>query len=83
MKVEERKISVTELVDALSNGRVNDAFGVGTAVTIAPIELIGYEGKDYVLPPVTYRTFSSGILKELETIRRGQAPDPFNWVVRM
>jgi branched-chain amino acid aminotransferase len=83
MKVEERRISVTELVDALSNGRVNDAFGVGTAVTIAPIELIGYEGKDYVLPPVTYRTFSSGILKELEGIRRGQAPDPFNWVVKM
>ncbi|MEI9918016.1 MAG: branched-chain amino acid aminotransferase [Bacteroidota bacterium] len=83
MKVEERKISVTELVEALSNGRVNDAFGVGTAVTIAPIELIGYEGKDYVLPPVTYRTFSTGMLKELETIRRGQAPDTFNWVVRM
>lgn len=83
MKVEERKVAVTELVDALANGRVNDAFGVGTAVTIAPIELIGFEGKDYVLPPVAYRQFSTGMLKELESIRRGQAPDPFNWVVRM
>jgi len=83
MKVEERKISVDELVVALSNARVNDAFGVGTAVTIAPIELIGYEGKDYVLPPVAYRQFSTSMLKELESIRRGQAPDPFNWVVRM
>lgn len=83
MKVEERKVAVAELVDALSKGRVNDAFGVGTAVTIAPIELIGHEGKDYVLPPVAYRQFSSGILKELESIRRGQAPDPFNWVVKM
>lgn len=83
MKVEERKIAVDELIDRLSNGRVNDAFGVGTAVTIAPIELIGYEGKDYVLPPVGYRQFSTGILKELESIRRGQAADPFNWVVRM
>lgn len=83
MKVEERKISVEELVDALSAGRVNDAFGVGTAVTIAPIELIGYEGKDYVLPPVGIRQFSASILKELESIRRGQAPDPFNWVVKM
>jgi len=83
MKVEERRISVDELVDCLSNGRVNDAFGVGTAVTIAPIELIGYEGKDYVLPPVAYRQFSTSMLQELESIRRGQAPDPFNWVVRM
>jgi branched-chain amino acid aminotransferase len=83
MKVEERKISVDELVNALSNGRVTDAFGVGTAVTIAPIELIGHEGKDYVLPPVSIRQFSTGMLKELESIRRGQAPDIFNWVVRM
>jgi branched-chain amino acid aminotransferase len=83
MKVEERKISVEELVDRLSEGRVNDAFGVGTAVTIAPIELIGYDGKDYVLPPVGIRQFSNNILKELEGIRRGQAPDPFNWVVKM
>jgi branched-chain amino acid aminotransferase len=83
MKVEERKISVDELVDRLSMGRVNDAFGVGTAVTIAPIELIGYDGKDYVLPPVGYRQFSTSMLKELESLRRGQAPDPFNWVVRM
>lgn len=83
MKVEERKVAVAELVDALSKGRVNDAFGVGTAVTIAPIELIGHEGKDYVLPPVGYRQFSVSILKELESIRRGQVPDPFNWVVRM
>lgn len=83
MKVEERKISVDELVTALSNGRVSDAFGVGTAVTIAPIELIGFEGKDYVLPPVGYRQFSTSILKDLESIRRGQASDPFNWVVKM
>jgi branched-chain amino acid aminotransferase len=83
MKVEERKVSVAELVEALTHGRVSDAFGVGTAVTIAPIELIGYEGKDHVLPPVDYRQFSNGILKELESIRRGQAADPLNWVVKM
>ncbi|HZY80776.1 MAG TPA: branched-chain amino acid aminotransferase [Cyclobacteriaceae bacterium] len=83
MKVEERKVAVAELVDALAQGRVNDAFGVGTAVTIAPIELIGYEGKDYVLPPAGTRQFSTSMLKELESIRRGQAADPFNWVVKM
>jgi branched-chain amino acid aminotransferase len=83
MKVEERKISVTELVDMLAQGRVNDAFGVGTAVTIAPIETIGHEGKDYVLPPAPIRQVSTSILKELESIRRGQAEDAFKWVVRM
>lgn len=83
MKVEERKISVDELISKLAEGRVSDAFGVGTAVTIAPIELIGHEGKDYVLPPVGDRQFSASILTELESIRRGQAPDTFGWVVKM
>jgi len=83
MKVEERKISVDELVEALSNGRVSDAFGVGTAVTIAPIELIGYEGKDYVLPPVNERKFSNRVYQELEGIKRGTQPDPFGWMMKI
>lgn len=83
MNVEERKISVKELVNALENKKVQEAFGVGTAATIASIELIGYEGKDYYLPPVETRTFSNKVYKELEGIKRGVRPDPFGWVVKM
>ncbi|GIV36720.1 MAG: branched-chain-amino-acid aminotransferase [Cyclobacteriaceae bacterium] len=82
-KVEERRISVSELIDGLDKGTVTEAFGMGTAATIAPIELIGFENKDYVLPPVSERKFSNRILEELDGIKRGTKPDPFNWVVRM
>jgi branched-chain amino acid aminotransferase len=83
MKVEERKISVTELVDALKAGRVKEAFGAGTAATIAHIELIGHEGKDYMLPSVEKREFANKVYKELEGIKRGVRPDPFGWIVKM
>lgn len=83
MKVEERKVSVKELVDGLESGRVQDAFGAGTAATIAHIELIGYKDKDYYLPPVEKRIFSNKVLAELEGIRRGIRPDPFGWVVKL
>lgn len=83
MKVEERKISVKELISAFGSGKVQDAFGVGTAATIANIELIGHEGKDYYLPPVEERAFSNKVYQELEGIKRGQRPDPFGWVVKM
>ena len=83
MKVEERKISVKEVVAALESGQVREAFGVGTAATIAHIELIGYEGKDYVLPPVDKREFSNRIFASLEGIKKGVDEDPFNWVVKM
>jgi len=83
MKVEERKISVDELVDGLKNGRVQEAFGAGTAATIAHIELIGHEGTDYYLPPVEKSEFSNKVFAELNAIKLGAKPDPFGWVVKM
>ena len=83
MKVEERRISVRELVDGLQKGKVKEAFGAGTAATIAHIELIGFEDKDYYLPPVAERKFSNRVLEELDGIKRGTKPDPFGWISKM
>ena len=80
MKTEERKVSIVDLVDGLTTGRVKEAFGVGTAATIAPIQLIAHEGKEYVLPPVEERKFSNKVYRELDLIKRGLTPDPFGWV---
>lgn len=83
MKVEERRISVHELIEGLQKGKVKEAFGAGTAATIAHIELIGYQDKDYYLPPVVERKFASRVFAELEGIKRGTKPDPFGWIVKM
>lgn len=80
MPVEERKISVEELINGLRDHSITEAFGAGTAATIAHIELIGYEGTDYHLPPVEKRDFSNRVLLALDEIKRGHAPDPFGWV---
>lgn len=83
MKVEERRISVDEIRAAYDNGELLDAFGVGTAATIAPIELIGFKGSDMVLPPVQERKMSKIITKELNAIRYGETEDPFGWMISM
>jgi len=83
MKTEERKISVNELAEGLQNGKVKEAFGVGTAATIAQIELIGFDGKDYTLPSADKRIVAKRIFNELDLLKRGAAPDPFGWVVKM
>jgi len=83
MRVEERKISVKELIEALEKGSVQEAFGAGTAATIAHIELIGFEGKNYTLPPVEGRQFANRVFNELENIKNGIAPDPFDWIHRI
>lgn len=81
--VEERKLSVDELIEALENNRVQEAFGTGTAATIAPIAAIGYEGKDYELPPVETRVFSNKVLKELEDIKHGRIEDTRGWILKL
>jgi len=80
VKVEERKISVRELIDGLESGKVKEAFGAGTAATIAHIELIGHEGKNHYLPPVETRKFSNRVFNELDGIKRGIKQDPFGWM---
>lgn len=83
MKVEERKIAVKELTDALQKETVSEAFGTGTAATIAQIEIIGYAGKNYNLPPVSSRKFSNRVYAELEAIKHGKAPDPYGWIIKI
>lgn len=82
VNVEERKVTVKEVVDALQNGTMKEAFGAGTAATIAHIATIGFEGKNYDLPPVESRTLSNKIYAELEGIKHGTKPDGFGWIER-
>jgi len=81
MKVAERKVSVEEVIDAAKSGRLQEAFGAGTAATIANIATIGHDGVDYDLPE--NRTFSGKVLTTLDDIRTGRSEDRFGWVHRI
>ncbi|MGZ4098598.1 MAG: aminotransferase class IV, partial [Bacteroidia bacterium] len=83
MKVEERKISIREVLTAHGNGTLKEAFGCGTAATIAQIIGIGFEGKDYALPPVEERKFSTKVDEVLRNIRKGKAEDKFHWMMKV
>lgn len=83
MKVEERKVSVVEILEAHKAGTLQDAFGTGTAATITHISHIGFEGKDYELPPVKARGFSNKVKMELENIHLGKVKDVHNWMLKI
>ncbi len=83
MMVEERKVSIKEIFDAHKNGKLQEAFGVGTAATIAHIVTIGFEGRDYELPPIEKRKFSPKIDQALRDIRKGRVEDKFRWILKV
>ncbi len=81
--VEERKVSIPEILEAHANGQLKEAFGTGTAATIAQIITIGCDGTDYQLPPVADRKFSTKVDETLRAIRKGKIADEFGWIEKV
>jgi branched-chain amino acid aminotransferase len=77
--VEERRVSIAEVLEGAKNGKLTDAFGAGTAATIAPIGQIEHDGNLYTLPDPSEREFSIKVLKTLDEIRYGVSADPYGW----
>jgi branched-chain amino acid aminotransferase len=49
-KVSERTFYMSEVVEALKEGRVLESFGCGTAAIVTPVKKINYKGFDYKVP---------------------------------
>lgn len=82
-EIEERSISVDEIVSSLQNGEITEAFGTGTAATIASIELIGDGEKDYMIPPLKPDSFSNKVFEELDQIKTGKKNDQHGWIYKV
>ncbi|MCG8575990.1 MAG: branched-chain amino acid aminotransferase [Flavobacteriales bacterium] len=82
-KVEERRVTVEEIVNAMKEGTLQEAFGAGTAATIAPISLIAYDGVDYTLPPVEEREFSNKVKEYINSYKKGREEDKYNWLMKI
>ena len=83
MKVEERKVTVEEVISGVKDGSITEVFGAGTAATIAHIVLIGFRGEKYTLPPVEKREFSNKVKSYLDDLKAGKIDDTNNWCVRV
>ena len=79
VEIEERKVSVEEIITAAKNGTLEDAFGAGTAATIAQIAIIGYRDERLELPPLEGRTISNKIKVYMDDMKTGRINDDFGW----
>ncbi|MEQ9007387.1 MAG: aminotransferase class IV, partial [Ekhidna sp.] len=83
LNVEERPIKVDEVIEAIENGSLTEAFGIGTAATVSHIAVIGYEGTDYTLPAIETRKISNQLLDALTRIKMGQIEDKYGWIKKI
>ncbi len=83
IKVEERKLSLEEVMEAGRNGQLVEAFGTGTAAVISPIGEL-HCGKEEVvinggkIGPITHKLYDT-----LTGIQWGNIEGPKGWSVRI
>ncbi|MFN0728009.1 branched-chain amino acid aminotransferase [Polaribacter gochangensis] len=80
--VEERKITVNEVVEAAKNGNLKELFGAGTAAVISPIAGFGFKGEDFELPELE-NSYASQLKKRITDIQTNKAEDPYGWRVQL
>ncbi|MCB0560877.1 MAG: branched-chain amino acid aminotransferase [Lewinellaceae bacterium] len=81
--VEERNISTDELIEAHDAGKLQEAFGTGTAAVVAHVSKIAVGDKVMELPPVEQRKLGEMAKKEIDGRRSGKIEDTHGWIVRV
>jgi branched-chain amino acid aminotransferase len=82
MDVEERKVSVDELIEAQKSGKLEEVFGTGTAAVISPVGKLRYMDEvmtigDGNIGPVTQKLYDT-----ITGIQTGKIEDKYGWRVR-
>ena len=78
-KVEERLLSVDELVSALENGTLEEAWGCGTAAVVSPIGELAYKDKKYTVNGGKIGDVTQHLYDELTGIQWGKKEDTHGW----
>lgn len=82
-KVSERLISVDELAEAAENGKLEEAWGTGTAAVVSPIGHLYYKGKDYEVSGNKIGSLTQELYDELTGIQWGRIKDTRNWCYKV
>jgi branched-chain amino acid aminotransferase len=83
VKATERRISLEEIRTAAKDGRLREAFGVGTAAVISPIGEFNIRSEKYTVGNGDIGLLSKKIYNSLTDIQWGRAEDKYGWTVEI
>lgn len=79
-QVEERPISIDEVIAGMDNGSLTEAFGSGTAAVISPVGSLYFKNHNYVINQNQVGPITAELYNKLVDLQFGRAKDPFGWV---
>lgn len=82
-KVEERKISIDEIVEAYNNGKLDEAFGTGTAAVVSPVGTIAYKDINMNINNGVMGKITAELYETITGIQLQKLEDKFGWVLKI
>ncbi|HOC59652.1 MAG TPA: branched-chain amino acid aminotransferase [Smithellaceae bacterium] len=79
INVDERRLTITEVIDAIEKGTLKEAFATGTAAVISPVGQIYYHKKEYLIHDGKTGPLAERFYNEIVQIQYGNQEDPFGW----
>lgn len=83
VEVEERPVSIDEVINATQNGSLKESFASGTAAVISPVGELLHNDVTYTINKGEAGPLSIRLFKELQAIQYGRMEDPFGWTVKV
>lgn len=81
--VEERRISVEEIIEAQRSGKLEEVFGTGTAAVISPVGKLRYVDDVMLINNGEIGPVSQKLYDTMTGIQYGKLDDPFGWRVTL
>ncbi len=81
--VEERRLSIDEVVEAYHAGKLDEAFGTGTAAVISPIGMLDNTDEKMIVNEGKIGKIAQTLYNTLTGIQWGTLPDTFGWTVKV
>ncbi len=82
-RVEQRRITIDEVLDGARAGRLREVFGAGTAAIIAPVGAIAFQDRDTAIGNGEAGEMTRWLYDQITGIQRGEVADRFGWCRRI
>ena len=82
IEVEERRILVSDILDAYNSGELKEVFGTGTAVAVSPISSITFRDKKMNISTIR-DSFALRLKDEMQAMQKGEIEDIYDWTTKV
>jgi len=81
LEVQERPITMDEVIEGLETGKLLEVFGTGTAAVISPVGVLNYRDRDYTIGGGKTGPLAKKFFEEITAIQYGIKDDTRGWTL--